>query len=317
MRFLLIHSFLLFATASYSQEVDALISKKNLNVGDTATIFYTLTSNSNKKPQFLAQNQIIPSYLINKNGSVSVQKSNDIECIQPFDDTIYTKGTQKLWVGKYKITIWDSGSYLIKGPKIISDDSTIYFPDLTIHSTFIAAVSGKDIYDIEEHFTKLPKETVIGLLKNNGWIAVLILVISVAIFLYLRKRKNNIATPPVRAVSLKKRTLLAIDGLEKSKLWEKNQLKEHFVELSFILRSYLSSRFEIHLLERTTKDALLLLKQKGLSDDILVAIKQILEQSDLVKFAKSHPSENDILKVSAIARQVIYQTSPIETELID
>ena len=315
MRFLLIHSFLLFATASFSQEVDALISKKNLNVGDTATIFYTLSSNSDKKPQFLAQNQIIPSYLINKNGSVSVQKSNDIECVQPFEDTIYTKGTQKLWVGKYKITIWDSGSYLIKGPKIISDDSTIYFPDLTIHSTFIAAVSGKDIYDIEEHFTKLPKETVIGLLKNNGWIAVLILVFSVAIFLYVRK--NNIATPPVRAVSLKKRTLLAIDGLEKSKLWEKNQLKEHFVELSFILRSYLSSRFEIHLLERTTKDALLLLKQKGLSDDILVAIKQILEQSDLVKFAKSHPSENDILKVSAIARQVIYQTSPIETELVD
>lgn len=317
MRFLLIHSFLLFATASYSQEVDASISKKNLNVGDTATIFYTLTSNSIKKPQFLAQNQIIPSYLINKNGSVSVQKSNDIECVQPFYDTIYTKGNQKFWVGKYKITIWDSGSYLIKGPKIISDDSTIYFPDLTIHSNFIAAVSGKDIYDIEEHFTKLPEETIIGLLKNNGWIAILILFISVAIFLYLRKRKNNFATPPVRAISLKKRTLLAIDGLEKSKLWKKNQLKEHFVELSFILRSYLSSRFEIQLLERTTKDALLLLKQKGLSDDILVAIKQILEESDLVKFAKSKPSENDILKVSAIARQVIYQTSPIETDLVD
>jgi RNA-binding protein YhbY len=61
----------------------------------------------------------------------------------------------------------------------------------------------------------------------------------------------------------------------------------------------------------------LLLKQKGLSDDILVAIKQILEESDLVKFAKSHPSENDILKVSAIARQVIYQTSPIETDFVD
>jgi hypothetical protein len=36
-----------------------------------------------------------------------------------------------------------------------------------------------------------------------------------------------------------------------------------------------------------------------------------------VKFAKSKPSENDILKVSAIARQVIYQTSPIETDLVD
>lgn len=317
MRFLLMHSFLLFATASYSQEVDASISKKNLNVGDTATIFYTLTSNSIKKPQFLAQNQIIPSYLINKNGSVSLQKSSDIECIQPFCDTIYTKGNKKIWLGKYKITIWDSGSYLIKGPKIISDDSTIYFPDLTIHSNFIAAVSGKDIYDIEEHFTKLPEETIIGLLKNNGWIAILILFISVAIFLYLRKRKNNIATPPVRAISLKKRTLLAIDGLEKSKLWKKNQLKEHFVELSFILRSYLSSRFDIQLLERTTKDALLLLKQKGLSDDILIAVKQILEESDLVKFAKSNPNESDILKVSAIARQIVYQTSPIENDLVD
>ena len=98
MRLLLIHSFLLFTTASYSQEVDASISKKNLSVGDTATIFYTLTSNSAKKQLFIAQNQIIPSYLINKNGSVSVQKSDDIECIQPFFDTIYTKGNKKLWL---------------------------------------------------------------------------------------------------------------------------------------------------------------------------------------------------------------------------
>jgi len=318
MRLLLIYSFLLFGFTSYCQKVVASISKNKLNVGDTATIFYTLTSNSIKKPQFLAQNQIIPSYLINKNGSVSLQKSSDIECIQPFCDTIYTKGNKKIWLGKYKITIWDSGSYLIKGPKIISDDSTIYFPDLTINSNFIAAISGKDIYDIEEHFTKLPEETIIGLLKNNSWIILFILICAIAIFAFIRRRKiRDKAVPIVQEISLKKRTLMAIDSLEKSKLWEKSQLKEHFVELSFILRSYLSSRFDIQLLERTTKDALLLLKQKGLSDDILIAVKQILEESDLVKFAKSNPNESDILKVSAIARQIVYQTSPIENDLVD
>ena len=317
MKVLLVYSFLLIGLTASSQELKASISKSKINVGDTATIYYSVIGKSFDKTRFLPYNQLIPGYLINKNGSVTVQKSNEIECIQPFKDTVYKKVSQKIWIGKYKITIWDSGSYLIKGPKILIDDSTIYFPDLTINADFIDAVPGNDIYDIKENFTQLPEETITTQIKNNAWILILILFVAIAIYIYLKRKNSSSPIPKSRQLSLKKRTLLAIDGLEKLRLWERNQLKEHFVELSFIVRSYLSSRYEIQLMERTTKDAILILEQKGLSDDILIVVKQILEESDLVKFAKSNPLEHDIIKVSAIARQVIYQTSPIDTDLAE
>jgi ethanolamine ammonia-lyase large subunit len=113
-------------------------------------------------------------------------------------------------------------------------------------------------------------------------------------------------------MSLKDRTLYAIDSLEKLKLWEQGKVKEHFSELTFILRSYLSTRYEINLLEKTSHETKLLLLQKGLHEETVRVISNILMEADLVKFAKSHPDEIAIYKHTQLVRQVVAETSPIE-----
>jgi hypothetical protein len=118
-------------------------------------------------------------------------------------------------------------------------------------------------------------------------------------------------------MSLKERSLLAIDLLEKDRLWEKDRLKEHYIELSFILRSYLSSRYDLNLLENTTKEAQLLLSHKGLHTETIKVIGTVLNQSDMVKFAKSTPQEMEVLKISQLVRQVIAETSPIEFDHVE
>jgi hypothetical protein len=116
---------------------------------------------------------------------------------------------------------------------------------------------------------------------------------------------------------LKFKTLLAIDSLEKSELWRKDQLKEHFVELSYILRSYLTARYQLSLLDKTTNETRLLLTQAGLKKEIVDTILRLLSHSDMVKFAASEPAEELIQRSLFMLRQTIVETSPIEFEYVE
>ncbi|NBX80223.1 MAG: hypothetical protein EBQ94_07575, partial [Flavobacteriales bacterium] len=116
----------------------------------------------------------------------------------------------------------------------------------------------------------------------------------------------------VREMSLKKKSLMAIDALEKAELWKRDKVKEHFVELSYILRSYLTSRYELNLLDKTTTETKLLLTAKGIEKPVVDSILNVLNHSDLVKFAASKPSEEIIEKSFFMIRQLIVETSPIE-----
>ena len=73
-------------------------------------------------------------------------------------------------------------------------------------------------------------------------------------------------------------------------------------------------RYNVNLLEKTSHETASLLTQLNLSPDTVKTIKTILDYSDLVKFAKSAPTEFDILKNLAQVRQIIAETSPLEIE---
>jgi hypothetical protein len=109
-------------------------------------------------------------------------------------------------------------------------------------------------------------------------------------------------------MSLADRAILAINELEKLQLWKSDRHKDHFVELSFILRSFLSAYFELSLLEKTTAETLILLKQKNLSVAQTNSVEFVLMHADMVKFAKALMVENYILDLDNQARNCIQQT---------
>ncbi|MBM3185664.1 MAG: hypothetical protein FJZ67_05130, partial [Bacteroidetes bacterium] len=141
-------------------------------------------------------------------------------------------------------------------------------------------------------------------------------LIGYLIYGWFISRKNKAIERPEMELSLKAKTLLAIDALEKAELWRKDQLKEHFVELSYILRSYLTARYQLSLLDKTTNETRLLLTQAGLKKEIVETILRLLSHSDMVKFAASEPTEELIEKSLFLLRQTIVETSPIEFEYV-
>jgi hypothetical protein len=175
---------------------------------------------------------------------------------------------------------------------------------------------GQEIYDIKESFAKTPerKSWLIFFLKYIAWW--LLPLIGFLIYRWVVSRKNKTIERPQMEISLKAKTLLAIDALEKAEMWRKDQLKEHFVELSYILRSYLTARYELSLLDKTTNETRLLLTQVGLRKDIVETILRLLSHSDMVKFAASEPAEELIQKSLFLLRQTVVETSPIEFEYV-
>lgn len=315
MRLLLLHIVIFTSiSATFAQTVTVRSSVDKILIGEPITLTLKVKTKATDSINFQpALNDELPSKVFS---SESLLKDGpSFELLEPFSDTITKSNAIQSWIGTYVVTVWDSGVFILPGQTILINDSTCRFNDLGIEVLLVAPKKDVDLYDIKENYADIPEKpfSITEFLSNHWW-WMTIIVIGLTIYFFVKKRKNQEPQLEKRRVSLKKRTLIAIEALEKERLWEKDKLKEHFIELSYILRAYLTTRYEISLLERTTHQTKILLAEKGLNDDTIDTIIKILSQSDMVKFAKSKPELVDILKISTFAKQIVAETSPLEIE---
>lgn len=110
------------------------------------------------------------------------------------------------------------------------------------------------------------------------------------------------AAPPVPP---HERALRQLIELKSRQLWKSGQVKEHYAELSLILREYLESRYNIPALESTTIEILKMLSEMDLPQNLNSRLKEILSGSDLVKYARSMPGDNYHEKVLDQTRELV------------
>lgn len=295
----------------HGQELKQQISTQDISIGEPILISYSVLTNQNDTLLFQPKQDVISARLITKSGQLS-SEGIDFEITHPFIDTFIFDHSQKYWEGQYTITAWDSGMFVIPAAVIVINDSTYQFKPFAINCRLTPKVDGVDIYDIKEKFSDVPDKpfSIADFFTTYWWVIAIILFIIILYFTF-RKKSGEDEQEEIVVMSLKERTLFAIEALEEAKMWEKEKLKEHYVELSFILRSYLTSRYTISLLEKTTYETQILLTQKGLNKETVDSIALILSQSDMVKFAKSKPDTIAILRVSTLAKQIVAETSPL------
>jgi len=301
-----------------SQELHQKVSESQLVIGQPVVLTYSVLTAKEDTPFFKEKNDVIEARSITQTGDLS-SEGIEFEITHPFVDTFIFHAKSKEWIGEYTITAWDSGLFVIPGASVIINDSTYHFEDIALACYLVDPIDGMDIYDIKESFTEIPDKpfSITEFLSDNWWWILIILFAMIAFISYKRRNREEDYEEEEKPISLKERTLIAIDALEQAKLWEKDQLKEHFVELSYILRSYLTSRYAISLLEKTTYETKLLLTQKGLNPETVDTIARILSEADMVKFAKSKPDLIAILRVSTLAKQIVAETSPLEFDNVE
>lgn len=105
--------------------------------------------------------------------------------------------------------------------------------------------------------------------------------------------------------------LAALHALLARGLIEQHQIEPFYVELSAIARHYLEARFTLHAPEQTTEEFLRAAASSGhISPDHQQLVANFLEQSDLVKFARFQPGQDDMRAAYAAAEKLVQETIP-------
>jgi len=119
------------------------------------------------------------------------------------------------------------------------------------------------------------------------------------------KKQENVP-PHIAAIS-------GLETLRRKQLWRDGKFKQHHIELTGILRTYISKRFGIAAQEMTTGEILQALQSLSGDEDAIGLLSDILQESDMVKFAKYNPEmdrhEAAIEQALAFVSQTLPETN--------
>lgn len=242
-----------------------------------------LTFKAKVKPSSTVQFTNLPQF-----GPFEVIESYPIDTISGQDAMLLTK--------TYGITQFDSGYYRLPRLPIVVDDK-IYFSDtldIQVNAVVVDTLKQKlyDIKPIINHHSQ----------TNWRWLWYLVIIPGIVVILYLIKlfrNKKPTSEEEVFESPIEKATTL-LERLETKELWQKGEVKSYYIELTEIVRTYIEDAVEIPAMESTTSELIIALneafdkKEINISKETLDDLNKVLQQADLVKFAKSKPLDFEI-----------------------
>jgi len=179
---------------------------------------------------------------------------------------------------------------------------TIRYLLFTIH--FAPTAWAQDLRDVRPP---------VDLLPNYFWFwilaAALTAGISAAALFWLNKRNSRLAGKNVVVKAAWEIASEELDALAKENLPAQGRVKEYYVRLSQIVRRYMEGRFAIQAPEMTTEEFLLSLRNAPeLIDRHRQAMREFLNCSDMVKFAKYGASVAEMEQGFTLAKRLVEET---------
>lgn len=132
-----------------------------------------------------------------------------------------------------------------------------------------------------------------------------------------RKRVAAIVRPPKRPDEW---ALDELQAIERENLIEQKKIKELYTRVTDVLRTYVGSVFSINALDLTTYELLQETEQTSLSTELRGKLRDVLDEADLVKFAKYIPEQGICRRELDRARSFVqesrhYMAAPAETAI--
>ncbi len=230
-------------------------------------------------------------------------------------DTAFDKGDQSIETinRHYTITAFDSGTYIIPSYVYKSPVGDLPTDTLNLDVRTVAVDTTKAFYDIKQPLTI--KYTFWDWLRDNwkliaGILAGLI-VGGGSIFYLLKKPKKEVVVEEVKPdIPLHIQALQKLEEIKSKQLWQHDQVKQYYIELSDVVREYLEKRYTIQALEQTSEEIFASLRHMDIASEDRNLLRQLLVLSDMVKFAKEKPAANENEKSMENAVTFIKDTQP-------
>ncbi len=238
-------------------------------------------------------------------------------------DTIRSK-SHYLYTKKYALIQFDSGNYflpqqqvLINGFSKIAKLIPIRVNSVDVDTTKQKLFDIKPLQEVEKNYDIL--------IANILWGLFFTIVLSGILYYYLfqkrrKELKENELLPFDRAIE-------ELKALENERLSEQEEFKIYYSRLTDVVRRYFEEEAKIDALESTSEELLIKLEMRkdsgtlDLDRKTLMSLREVLQNADLVKFAKSMPEYSIANEDRKVVENVVIQTKealpePTEEELL-
>lgn len=191
------------------------------------------------------------------------------------------------WEQSFRIIAFQAGEYALPVPVVDWGDSLYRAVPLRWVVTAPALPADEALAPIKDIIEE-PRNLSDYLLPV--FIAAAAILLSLLLWHLWRRRKKEPVLPPEPELPPYVQAQKLLEELQQSGLWRSDH-KQFYIRLSDIVRLYISRQYRLPALTETTD--LILQKMKPLCADkaIFDALREILQTSDLVKFAKARPDD--------------------------
>lgn len=213
---------------------------------------------------------------------------------------------------EYHLAVYDTGEFTIPPVAVVwkttseSDEQILWSDSVTITVESVAGDDATDVRGLKAQATIPPDYTRLYIVV--GSVIAILLLTGVIVYLLIRHSRRGYPQPERPAGPPHEVALAELEALLASTLREEGRIKEFYYELSEIIRRYLGNRFHIYTLERTTEEILEQLQLLYLDVDTLAKISTFLADTDLVKFARYRPTDDECDACITAARQIVVVT---------
>lgn len=230
----------------------------------------------------------------------------DDSLLNPFEviankDTLLKDMNPVKYQREYLVTAYDSGWHKV-GPFSAQfqkpGDSvwtTIFTDSLMIFVNTPAVDTTKAFKDIKDVLGE--PLTLEEILPYTIGILAVVLIIFLIIYYIKRRQKNKpfIKLPSRPKLPPYELAIQSLETLRVKRLWQNDQIKEYYTELTDILRNYIEGQFKINAVEMTSDEIMESYQEYRNDTQQLYLLRNVLHIADLVKFAKEKPlpSEHD------------------------
>ena len=190
----------------------------------------------------------------------------------------------------FELTSFDSGQQYIPPFEIVVDNQSYFTDSIPITVSFAPFDPNEDYRDIKDIIEV--KNPSVDYLQ---WVIGALAVVCLAVLALLWRRKRSAPDSKKQQMPVLTPYEEAMKALAQLALKNVNngEVKTYYSQMNDILRKYVSRKFSVATFQRTNEELIIELSGKGIPKDAFISLAQSLRMSDVVKFAKYLPSEED------------------------
>ncbi|MBN1596970.1 MAG: hypothetical protein JW894_01645 [Bacteroidales bacterium] len=282
---ILVLTFQLFNNSSFGQipVVKTSIDTNRITIGDQIKLKYEVEKNKQQPVRF-------PVYTESLTDGIEIVGA-------PVIDSLKSGKGLNIVSLQLTITSFDTGLYYIPPQPILVPLSgftdTILTEPTYLEVLGVAIDTTGTIRDIKAN-RRAP--VTVGEILIYSLPVLLILAIILIVIYYLGKKEKQDAEPiqvkpeePPHITALRE-----LDKIKAQKLWQQQKQKEYYTRITYVIRWYISKRFDIPALELTSDEILSQIRELETARINYDILEDLLSLADLVKFAKGEtdPDEN-------------------------